>query len=116
MDLRQLQCEPCHGNAAPVNAADYNALLAQLPGWHIEDRNGVSILTKAYGFKRYSQCLKFVQRVGELAESHDHHPEMTISWGKVQVIWWTHTINGMHLNDFILAAETETMARADEDN
>lgn len=114
MDLRQLQCKPCKGDAAPVDSADYKALLAQLPGWQIEDRNGVSILTKVHDFKRYSQCLEFVQRIGELAESHDHHPEMVISWGKVQVTWWTHTINGLHLNDFILASETEAIARAGE--
>ncbi len=116
MDLRQLQCEPCKGNSVPVEAADYAALLTQLPGWQIEHSNGVSMLTKSYRFKRYGQCLAFVQQIGELAESHDHHPEMTINWGKVQVSWWTHTINGLHLNDFILAAETEAIACAVEND
>jgi 4a-hydroxytetrahydrobiopterin dehydratase len=110
MDLRQLTCVPCQGKAIPVDSDQYNVLLPQLPGWQIAERDEVSMLTKTYDFKHYCQCLELVQRIGELAETHDHHPEMTISWGKVQVSWWTHTVQGLHINDFVLAAGTDEIA------
>jgi 4a-hydroxytetrahydrobiopterin dehydratase len=54
--------------------------------------------------------MSFALSVGELAEAEDHHPEILMKWGKVRVTWWTHAVNGLHLNDFICAAKTDQLA------
>jgi 4a-hydroxytetrahydrobiopterin dehydratase len=49
--------------------------------------------------------------VGEIAEEGGHHPLLVTEWGKVTVTWWTHKIDGLHRNDFIMAAKTEDLYR-----
>ena len=110
MDLKAQKCQPCTGDASVVEPTEYADYLDQLPGWEISSPDGVPQLHKTFEFTNYTQCLEFVHQLGMLAEENDHHPEMTISWGKVQVRWWTHTLNGVHLNDFILAARTDDIA------
>ena len=110
MDLKNQQCQPCSGDARPLAAADYDSYLAQLPGWKVTDIDGIPTLVKTYEFTNYTQCLAFVHEVGTLAEKENHHPEMTVSYGKVRVSWWTHTIKGLHINDFILAARSDELA------
>jgi 4a-hydroxytetrahydrobiopterin dehydratase len=34
---------------------------------------------------------------------------LVTEWGRVEVRWWTHKINGLHRNDFILAAKTDVL-------
>ncbi|KQQ57025.1 pterin-4-alpha-carbinolamine dehydratase [Pseudomonas sp. Leaf127] len=110
-DLHQQTCQPCHANARPVDDKDLPALLAQLPDWHLETRDGVKQLEKAYAFKDFASALAFTNTVGALAEEQDHHPALLTEWGRVTVTWWTHAINGLHSNDFILAARTEALAQ-----
>jgi 4a-hydroxytetrahydrobiopterin dehydratase len=62
-------------------------------------------LQRAYGFDNFRQALEFTKAIGEIAESEDHHPDITLSWGKVEVTIWTHKIGGLSENDFILAAK-----------
>ena len=54
-------------------------------------------------------ALAFTNRVGELAEANDHHPALLTEWGSVKISWWTHKIEGLHKNDFILAAKTDPL-------
>ena len=110
MDLKTQQCEPCGGDAKPLQASEYDRYLDQLPGWSVEEIEAIPTLVKTFEFTNYTQCLAFVQEVGKLAEKNDHHPNMTISWGKVKVCWWTHTIGGLHINDFIMAARCDELA------
>jgi len=51
--------------------------------------------------------LEFTNKVGEIAEAEKHHPEIITEWGKATVTWWTHAINGLHKNDFVMAAKTD---------
>lgn len=53
--------------------------------------------------------MSFSNQVGDLAESEGLHPAMLIEWGKVMVTLWTYKIKGLHVNDFIVAARTETI-------
>jgi len=50
-------------------------------------------------------ALALTNRISELAEAEDHHPAILTEWGKVTVTWWTHAINGLHPNHFIMAAK-----------
>jgi len=100
-------CEPCHSGAPAMDKAEQEKHLAQLSGWTIIQRDSVDTLFKSYDFKDYPSGLKFALQVGEAAETQGHHPVLEISWGKVAVFWWTHASNGLHLNDFIMAEQTD---------
>ena len=63
-----------------------------------------------FTFEAYTQCIKFAVQVAELAEIENHHPDLYIQWGKVTVTWWTHSIQGLHQNDLIMAAKTTTLS------
>lgn len=91
---------------------DCAALLSQLPGWHIES-NGKNFLIGTYAFSDFAAALAFANLVGDIAESFNHHPELTVSWGKVTVKWWTHTAGGVSINDFVLARETSRLESFD---
>ena len=100
-------CTVCQDGDAGVATDEQQALLRQLPGWAIEVRDGVSQLEKIYPFKDFNQALDFANAVGELAEGANHHPAILVEWGRTTISWWTHSIHGLHRNDFIMAAKTD---------
>ncbi|MFI5333588.1 MAG: 4a-hydroxytetrahydrobiopterin dehydratase [Chlamydiales bacterium] len=64
-------------------------------------------IEKIYAFKNFRDALDFGIRVGELAEVEQHHPDITISWGKVKIALWTHKVKGLSDADFIMAAKCD---------
>ena len=81
--------------------------LAALPEWQIIEHDGIMKLMRRFAFRDFADALAFTQRVGEVAEQAGHHPVIVTEWGRTTVTWWTHTLRGLHLNDFILAARTD---------
>jgi len=81
----------------------------QVDGWNVieEPHN-----TKLFKFLNFREALRFVNLVGELAEEQAHHPDICLAWGKVEITTWTHKINGLTENDFILAAKIDQLATA----
>jgi hypothetical protein len=59
------------------------------------------------------RLLALTNKVGILAEQQQHHPDIFLSWGKVAIGLYTHTIQGLHENDFILAAKMDAIDRSD---
>lgn len=85
------------------------ALLAQLGGgWELRAADH-DYLEKTYRFKNFSEALAFVNRVGELAESQAHHPDIALAWGRVTLTIWTHKIKGLTESDFIFAAKCDAL-------
>ena len=109
-NLASQTCEPCSGNATPMNSEDAHAALEALPQWKITDHDGIMKLTRSYDFDDFAGALAFTQRVGDIAEEAGHHPMITTEYGKATVTWWSHEIGGLHQNDFILAARTDEVA------
>jgi len=89
--------------------ADVQHHLTLLPGWQKHTVNSEDRLTRSFAFKDYRAGLNFVQAVGDAAEEANHHPLIEIAWGSVTVSWWTHSIGGLHLNDFIMAARSDAL-------
>lgn len=108
-DLNKMKFVPCHAADRPVDTQQCEALMQQLPGWEISACDGVDRLRRVFVFRNFKDALAFTNRVGDLAERHDHHPELITEWGRVTVTWWTHEIRGLHLNDFIMAAQTSRL-------
>lgn len=102
-------CVPCRGGVPPLAGAELQKLLAEVPGWHVIEEHH---LQKAYAFPDFMKALAFVNRVGELAEQQGHHPDIFLTWGKVEIKTWTHKINGLTESDFILAAKIDELNRS----
>ena len=112
VDLKDLKCVPCRGGDPPLNEAEIAARMLQVPDWQVITEDGIPRLRRVFRLKNFTEALAFTQQVGELAEIEDHHPALLTEWGKVTVTWWTHTIKGLHQNDFIMAAKTDAAAQA----
>lgn len=109
-DLSKQRCEPCL-QASPATAEERDEYLGALLDWHIVDQDGVSQLVKVYELTDFMAALAFANAIGELAESADHHPALLVEWGRLTVKWWTHSLAGLHKNDFIMAAKTDELER-----
>lgn len=106
-NLSHFKCIPCKGGEPAASEAEIAELKPQLPEWNIIQRDGINMLERVFKFPDFERALKFTNRVGEAAEAEDHHPALLTEWGKVTVTWWTHTVKGLHRNDFIMAAKTD---------
>ncbi|MBV1789876.1 4a-hydroxytetrahydrobiopterin dehydratase [Marinobacterium sp. D7] len=105
MALDQMSCEPCRGGTPPLTGEQAQEYMSQVPKWTLsEDGKRIS---RAFSFDNFRDALSFVNRVGELAEEQGHHPEITFGWGYARIEIWTHKIDGLHENDFILAAKID---------
>ncbi|MBI4122823.1 MAG: 4a-hydroxytetrahydrobiopterin dehydratase [Parcubacteria group bacterium] len=105
-DLAQKKCAACEGGTAPLRGAQIQEYLSQLTTpWEIVD--GITI-RKEFKFKNFKEALDFVNKVGELAEQENHHPDIELGWGRVAIDLSTHAIGGLSENDFILAAKIES--------
>jgi 4a-hydroxytetrahydrobiopterin dehydratase len=109
--LGEQKCVPCEGGVPPATAAEIQAMQQQVPDWHIIRIDGDPRLNRVFCFSNFKQALAFTQKVGDVAEQAGHHPALLTEWGKVTVTWWTHAINGLHQNDFIMAAKTDAVAQ-----
>jgi 4a-hydroxytetrahydrobiopterin dehydratase len=92
-----------------LSEAEIQALQPQAPAWTVVEREGIKRLERVFKFANFQEALAFTNQVGRLAEAEDHHPAILTEWGKVTVTWWTHTIRGLHRNDFIMAAKTDAL-------
>jgi 4a-hydroxytetrahydrobiopterin dehydratase len=104
MELAEKRCVPCRGGVPPLKREELARLQPQVPGWDVIDDHHLS---KSYKFPDFVTALAFVNRVGEVAEQEGHHPDIYLSWGKVEIRIWTHKINGLTESDFILAAKID---------
>lgn len=105
----QQHCTPCGGGVDPLDKAAAEAYLANLPHWQLADHG--KRINRDFGFKTFAQALAFVNEVGAIAEGEGHHPDIAFGWGYASISLQTHKINGLHENDFILAAKIDALVR-----
>lgn len=67
-------------------------------------------LERQFTFGNFAESLSFVNRVGELAEAENHHPDIRIEYSRVTLRWWTHTAGGITDRDRELAARSAELA------
>ena len=107
-DLANQKCVPCKGGVPPLDEAALADLTARLGangnGWRVVAGHH---LEKEYAFPDFVTALAFVNRVGEVAEEEGHHPDLFLTWGKVRITLWTHSIDGLTESDFVLAAKAD---------
>ncbi len=104
--LAQLPAEPQHGNSA-FTQEQIELHLRALPGWRFADGQ----VRKRFTFKNYYETMAFVNVVAAIAHATDHHPDLSVRYGHVDIAFNTHDVEhgqgGISLNDFICAARIE---------
>ena len=108
-DLANRECIPCRGGVPPLTAQEAANLRGQAPEWAL--MNDAHRIERTFRFRDFREALTFVQKVGELAESEGHHPDVSFGWGYATVSMRTKKIKGLHENDFIMAAKIDRLAQ-----
>jgi 4a-hydroxytetrahydrobiopterin dehydratase len=108
-NLEDQELEKLSQSSVAISAYEIGQLQDKLHDWHIEKKGSVNQLYRDFNFENFQQALQFTNKVAELAETYNHHPAILTEWGRVQVRWWTHSVSGLHINDFIMAARTEKL-------
>jgi 4a-hydroxytetrahydrobiopterin dehydratase len=80
--------------------------VAGVAGWNEID----NALERTFELESFPAALAFVNRVGELAEAEDHHPDIRIDYKNVTLRWWTHTAGGITDRDRELASRSAELA------
>jgi 4a-hydroxytetrahydrobiopterin dehydratase len=106
MKLSEKRCVPCESDFPPFTKRQAKKYIRQLKrGWKLEDNK----LEKTFKFKNFVQSMGFANQVALIAQAENHHPEIEISYSKVEIELWTHAIGGLSENDFILAAKIDQL-------
>ncbi len=107
--LAQEKCIPCKSDVPPLSQKEINSFLEDVPEWQLVEIDNIPRLKRNFKFKNFVTALEFTNAVGEIAEEEGHHPLIELTWGIVSVQWWTHNIEGLHKNDFIMATKTDEL-------
>jgi 4a-hydroxytetrahydrobiopterin dehydratase len=104
--LASQTCVPCRGGVPPLKGQELQQILRQVPQWKAVNEHHI---TRVFTFPDFKQALDFVNRVGEVAETQGHHPDILLTWGKAEITMWTHKIEGLTRSDLIMAAKIDQL-------
>lgn len=108
-ELLSKHCAPCEGGTAPMTRSAAEAQLALVSGWKLIDGEPPKI-GRSLKFKDFAGAMTFVNAIAGLAEAEGHHPDICVSWNRVKLELYTHSIGGLSENDFIMAAKISELA------
>jgi 4a-hydroxytetrahydrobiopterin dehydratase len=95
-------CQPCPKGTPALTEEKRSELGREVPEWVVVDGERIR---REYRFKAYMDGVGWTQLIGKAADAEDHHPDIHVLYRKVIVELWTHTVNGLSENDYILAAK-----------
>ena len=87
------------GESLPQDQIEKN--LEEVPTWKLSEK----MIGREFEFKDFKEAMTFVNNIANLAEAEEHHPDITIHWNKVKLDLWTHSVDGLTENDFIVASK-----------
>ena len=109
MTLLSQHCVVCKKDSTPIESSLIALHLLDIPQWQLSNIKGIQCLQRIYKLNNFANAILLTNKIAELAEQQGHHPAILTEWGKVTVQLWTHSIGGLHINDFIMAAKTEQL-------
>ena len=104
-ELKNQKCQACSGNMPKFDEKQISDNLSKLNSWSVNDEQ--KMIYKKFNFKTFKQALNFTNKVGEIADLEGHHPDISLGWGYSLVMLHTHAIQGLSINDFIIAAKID---------
>jgi len=102
------KCVPCEGGVPVLTNGQEDDFTPLVPQWTL-CREGVHRITRSFEFTDFVEAMAFVNKVAEVAEDEGHHPNIAISWNTVDLELYTHAIDGLSENDFIVAAKIDAL-------
>jgi len=107
-ELSSKHCVPCEGGVPPVTGVELARHLQAVPNW--KPTSDGKRIRREWRVKDFATALDFFNRVGQIAETEDHHPDLhLVGYRNVAIELWTHAIDGLSENDFILAAKIDKL-------
>jgi 4a-hydroxytetrahydrobiopterin dehydratase len=107
-ELTGKHCVPCEGRVAPLSPEQVRDYLAAVPQWRLTPDG--KRLRREWRVKDFATALDFFNRVGQVAEAEDHHPDLHLTgYRQAAIELSTHAVGGLTENDFILAAKIDTL-------
>lgn len=107
MTLQEEHCTPCETAEGKLPPEDVAKFLETVPSWAIIEMGKAICLEME--FPDFATALAFVNRVGRLAEDEGHHPDISFGWGYAMIVLYTHSVDGLTRNDFILASKIDAL-------
>ena len=112
-DLLNKKCIPCEGGVPSLDLSEIHKYQKKVDGWDVKkNEKQIYFLEKNYKFKDFINSQKFIDKVGEISEKENHHPDILFGWGYAKVMITNHAIEGLSENDFILAAKIDQIFNA----
>ena len=105
-ELSALSALDCRTGASLLSASELQKHLKALAGWSYADKR----LTKTFKVANYYETIAFVNAIAYIAHRQDHHPDLSVHYNRVEVVYSTHDAGGVTLNDCICAAKVEALA------
>lgn len=105
METSTTHCVPCEGLASPLSLTNIQSRLAALPEWALCKQN--STIARRFVLSNFRDAWRFADSVAHAAEAEGHHPDLSVGWGYCVVEWSTHSIKGLQINDFVMAAQCD---------
>ena len=107
-DLLNKKCVPCEGGVLPFNVSEIHKYQKKVDGWDVKkDEKKIYFLEKNFKFKNFINSKNFINKVGDISEKENHHPDISFGWGYAKIIITTHAIEGLSENDFILDSKID---------
>lgn len=106
--LAQKKCKSVE-HAAPLDPLQIEEMMTYVPEWDLVVLAESLAIRRRFKFKNFKEALDFVKQVGELAEEQNHHPDISLGWGFAEFTLYSHDIQGLHENDFIIAAKIDQL-------
>lgn len=104
--MTELTEKTCRDDVEPLSDEEIARLRGEVPGWEVtSDRK----LTRTFSFDAFLEGIDFVSDVAALAEEENHHPDIAIDYADVTITVWTHSVDDLSENDFILAAKIDDL-------
>lgn len=103
--LAKKKCVPCEGGVPKLTPKETAKYLKQVDGWEARDDK----IYKTRTFFDFAEAMDFVNGMAEIAEDEGHHPDFAVHFNRVDVTIWTHAIDGLSENDFILASKIDEL-------
>ena len=110
VELADKKCVPCEGGIPAFDINEIHKYLKKVDGWSVlkNDKKNYYI-EKEFKFKNFIESEKFIIKVGKIAETEGHHPDISFGWGYAIIKISTHAIEGLAESDFVLAAKIDKL-------
>ena len=110
-DLISKKCVPCEGGVSALDLTEIHKYQKKVDGWDVKsNEKKIYYLEKNFKFKNFLDSQNFINKVSEISEKENHHPDISFGWGYAKIVVTTHAIEGLSENDFILAAKIDQIS------